>query len=248
MSWRLARSLRQLQRELDARFPSRLKPDWTIGDVAHQKRASDHNPNPQGVVCAIDVRSREVAALVAEHIRRTRDPRIKYVIHDSRIFSSYDHVNGKAYTWRPFGGNPHTDHAHISVGRGRDGQSTNPDLYDSEATWNFVALSKEKEQMLTRGSKGNAVALHQRALLAWKADALPQWGADADFGAETETAVKRYQKAADLEQTGNIDGLTSALLLRYLIPKPAAAGLTKAEAEGLFVAKGTNVDVRIRLP
>ena len=70
---------------------------------------------------------------------------------------------------------------------------------------------------LKRGDKGNAVGKHQEGLIAWNPDALPKFKADKDFGGETETWVKNYQKAADLDQTGIIDGVTSALIISYTI-------------------------------
>ena len=74
----------------------------------------------------------------------------------------------------------------------------------------------EEEQMLKRGDKGNAVGRIQTALIAWDSKALPKFGADKDFGGETETWVKNYQGAANLDRTGIVDGLTGAFLLEYL--------------------------------
>jgi|HigsolmetaAR201D_1030396.scaffolds.fasta_scaffold15936_2 hypothetical protein len=49
MAWRLARSLEQLRRQIDAAYPGRSKAsDGTIGDVAHSQRNSDHNPDAYG--------------------------------------------------------------------------------------------------------------------------------------------------------------------------------------------------------
>src|SRR5688500_6227543 len=53
---RLADSLRQFRDEVDTRWPNRNKrSDGWLGDAAHQATPSDHNPNPQGVVCAFDL-------------------------------------------------------------------------------------------------------------------------------------------------------------------------------------------------
>ncbi len=131
MSWRLARSIVQLQRELDVRWPDRVKPDWTIGDADHKGRPSDHNPNEVGVVTAIDVRSH--MAELADLLIRSKDPRIKYVIFDGRIFSS----TVAPWRWRPYvGSNPHRTHLHLSV----DGP------YDDVSPWGIgddMALSDE---------------------------------------------------------------------------------------------------------
>ena len=65
---------------------------------------------------------------------------------------------------------------------------------------------------LRRGDKGTAVTAMQRALLTWKPDCLPKYGADGDFGAETEAALKAYQKASGLSETGVYDAATEKAL------------------------------------
>lgn len=130
MSWRLARSLDQLRDEVQRRWPGTTV--WTIGDADHAARASDHNPNQDGVVCAIDVVGARQADAVWQHLLADPDPRVKYLIYRGRIVSS-THLPWKV---RPYHGpNPHTDHIHISVGRGPDGQSDDPWRYDDPAPW-----------------------------------------------------------------------------------------------------------------
>lgn len=65
---------------------------------------------------------------------------------------------------------------------------------------------------LSRGDSGNGVAAMQRALLRWNPDCLPKYGADGDFGAETEKAVKAYQSASNLPVTGIYGNATKAAL------------------------------------
>ncbi len=71
--------------------------------------------------------------------------------------------------------------------------------------------------MLKRGTHGAAVAHFQKRLMAWNGEALAEHGADGDYGEETETWVKAYQKAAELDETGTIDGVTAALLQGEII-------------------------------
>ena len=52
----------------------------------------------------------------------------------------------------------------------------------------------------------------QQALLAWKQGCLPKWGADGDFGSETEAALKAFQAAAGLPVTGVYDEATRKAL------------------------------------
>jgi hypothetical protein len=135
VSWRLARSLQTLQRELDQRFPGRLKPDWTIGDPAHRSRASDHNPRRgDGAVCAIDVRGATTAQALWNHLLLTRDDRVKYVIFNGKIV----HSTNQPWVIRQYrGANPHRDHLHLSVGRGPDGSSTGP--VDDRTPWGLLS-------------------------------------------------------------------------------------------------------------
>jgi peptidoglycan hydrolase-like protein with peptidoglycan-binding domain len=65
---------------------------------------------------------------------------------------------------------------------------------------------------LHRGDHGTAVEKVQRALLIWDAACLPEYGADGDFGEETEKALKAYQKAAELPVTGVYDEATRKAL------------------------------------
>jgi len=119
--WRLAKSLHTLRAQLDAMAPKRSKAhDGTIGDRAHASRASDHNPSIMddihGVVSALDIthdpRGGCDAHALAEHLRLSRDGRVKYVISKGRIFSSVT----APWTWRKYtGANAHTKHVHISV-------------------------------------------------------------------------------------------------------------------------------------
>src|SRR5262249_36859977 len=53
---RLAKSLITLIDEVDAKYPDRDRSnDGTIGDTSHQARRSDHNPDSEGVVRALDI-------------------------------------------------------------------------------------------------------------------------------------------------------------------------------------------------
>ncbi len=92
-------------------------------------------------------------------------------------------------------------------------------------------------------SPSNAVVKYQRGLIGWTSDALPKFGADGDFGDETEEWVKKYQRAADLDQSGEIDGVTAPLLLSYLESapvKPAKHKHPAAVTEGTKVTIGEN--------
>lgn len=67
-------------------------------------------------------------------------------------------------------------------------------------------------QGLSRGDHGTAVTAMQRALLAWDATCLPKYGADGDFGCETEAALKAFQASEGLPVTGVYDEATRKAL------------------------------------
>lgn len=118
-SWRLAGSLVTLRKQIDLAWSKRSKVhDGTVGDAAHAARASDHNPNSVGVVCALDIthdpRSGCDAELLAKALQAARDPRVKYVIWNGQIMSGSH--SDRAWVWRPYTGvNPHRTHLHVSV-------------------------------------------------------------------------------------------------------------------------------------
>jgi hypothetical protein len=134
MAWRAAKSIVQLQRDLDRAHPGRKKPDGIIGDAAHASRKSDHNPNSAGVVQAIDISEGGGLAdrALADRLLASHDKRIKYIISEGRIGSSYKSGGAMEWTWRPYtGSNAHMSHVHLSV-------VDDPALYDDESPWNVT--------------------------------------------------------------------------------------------------------------
>jgi hypothetical protein len=120
----LVPALDALRSEFNRNFSRRDKSsDGWIGDAAHQNSNSDHNPDANGIVHAIDVDEdlrapgatmREcVEHVVAEH-RAGRDNRLTYVIYERTIWSA-------SRDWQPRdydGSNPHDKHAHFSAKKG----------------------------------------------------------------------------------------------------------------------------------
>lgn len=66
--------------------------------------------------------------------------------------------------------------------------------------------------LLKKGSESPAVKSMQRLLMAKKYK-LPKYGADGDFGEETDIALKEFQKANNLEAHGKCDANTWAALI-----------------------------------
>ena len=122
MKPRLSKSAIQLREQIDDAFPDRDRTsDGWIGDTRHAARKSDHNPDGQGWVRAIDIdrdlngkgRKPDLMPDLADQIRiaaKSGDKRIAYVIFDGKIASPR-----KAWRWRTYDGiNKHNHHAHIS--------------------------------------------------------------------------------------------------------------------------------------
>ena len=125
---RLSKAAAQLREQFDDSYPSRDRTsDGWIGDTRHAARPSDHNPDANGWVRAIDV-DRDVSGRskpdlmpdIADQIRllckSKKERRIAYIIFDGRIASSK-----KAWAWRTYeGSNKHNHHCHISFEKEAD--------------------------------------------------------------------------------------------------------------------------------
>lgn len=127
MAWRLARSLESLRAQVNQIAPGRSKiSDGSIGNAEHSARLSDHNPDGDGVVRALDLTDDPRGGLDAlwlrEALRESRDPRIKYLISEGQICSPRRVNAHPAWAWRPYTGpNGHFKHLHISVQPGAAG-------------------------------------------------------------------------------------------------------------------------------
>lgn len=114
--------------QVNARWPDRdTASDGWVGDLTHQARQSDHNPDPDtGVVRARDFDSdltphrngtdpmQTLADQLIRCARRGEDRRrLSYVIYRGRIASGT--FRDTFWTWRPYiGTDPHINHLHVS--------------------------------------------------------------------------------------------------------------------------------------
>lgn len=127
MKAKLCAAGKQLREQIDDAFPDRDRTsDGWVGDTRHAARPSDHNPDANGWVRAIDV-DRDLSGKpkpdimpdLADQIRiagKSGEKRISYVIFDGRIASSK-----KNWAWRPYtGANKHNHHCHISFSQKGD--------------------------------------------------------------------------------------------------------------------------------
>lgn len=219
MAWRRARSLVVLEREIQQVAPGTTV--WDIGDQDHQTRASDHNPNAAGVVCAVDVLGD--AGLDLAHLAetvRTGGPAGKYVIYRDRIASA-----SRGWRWRAYGGAFHS-HVHVSVGRGPDGASTGP--YDDTSPW---GLAEGSDDMLglSKGDRGPAVRTLQ--IMIWKAGADPG-PRDGIYGEATSAGLLAVRKSVGSgASNGDTVGPYALAQLHEAVARRYAARAAKRAAD-----------------
>ena len=201
MAWRLAKSLKQLQKQINEMAPGRSRvSDGTIGDAAHSARKSDHNPNGQGIVAAIDVTHDPSGGCDGRILSRSliADSRVKYVIFNSQIWKA------RTGQWEFYDGhNPHDHHVHVSV---------KPDALDQTQDWAVrIAgapgevppadpILTEPRPRLKTGASGEAVRALQQLLNSLGFPC----GVDGVFGPNTRSAVKRFQEARGLSVDGEV--------------------------------------------
>lgn len=208
-SWRVARSLLTLRDQVNATHGLRAKgADGTIGDAAHAASVSDHNPDRYGIVRALDVTNDPDdhdgdptddfdAGALAEQLRASRDPRIKYVIWNRRIFSS----SIAPWTWRAYTGtDPHTNHVHISV--------VADDRADNPKPWQLSSTPTTQEDEVTPDDiKAIAKAAADEV---WTRRVEDYYGADTTTGA-AQGLILRQTTATLLEDRAGRTALLAAV-------------------------------------
>lgn len=118
MKPKLSHAARTLREMIDDAFPDRdRKSDGWLGDSRHSARVSQHNPDANGWVRAIDIDKdlndqKSAAFDLADQIRLCgkTDKRIWYVIFNGKIASKKS-----KFEWKKYDGiNPHEHHIHVS--------------------------------------------------------------------------------------------------------------------------------------
>lgn len=124
MSWKLSKAAIQLREQFDDCYPERdRRSDGTKGDLRHSKIVSDHNPDRNGWVRALDIDAdlnahKSEMAYVADQLRKSarQDKRISYLIYDGKIASAKS-----LWKWKKYRGvNPHRSHLHVSFKKSAD--------------------------------------------------------------------------------------------------------------------------------
>jgi len=125
MKPRLSKAASQLRLQVDDSFADRDRTsDGWVGDTRHSRTISDHNPDAEGWVRAIDIdadlsKQKGQSVYLADQIRlaaKNGERRITYVIHMGKIASPK-----KRWAWRKYDGiNAHNHHIHISFAKEAD--------------------------------------------------------------------------------------------------------------------------------
>lgn len=206
--------------DINARWPQRdRRSDGWIGDRAHQRQGSksDHNPDPRGIVHALDIDADgiDTALLVAALCAH---PSTQYVIYNRKIYS-------RSYGFRPrayIGSNPHTSHIHWSIQHGSTWENHNSRLKLEPRLPAIIKVSNTtptrswsadliKGMPLTRkGSKGRQVRRDQGLLTLYG----HRLRIDGDFGTFTDRAVRNLQASRRLRVDGIVGINTRAAMLR----------------------------------
>jgi hypothetical protein len=133
--WRVAKSIIVLETEVDTRWPSRQhQSDGTIGDAAHRARISQHNPDHEGIVRALDITSdpNEPHGWTVLNLIKD-DPRIRYVIARNPADNlDYIYQDG---TFERYTRMSHASHCHVSI-------VADDAFADSTAPWHVLAPPK----------------------------------------------------------------------------------------------------------
>jgi hypothetical protein len=124
-----AAAIQAARRDANIAWPKRSKKDdGTWGDAAHKKRKSDHNSG-HAIDISHDPASGADGDVIAAYA--IRDPRVKYVIWNRRIYTRSNPG------WRPYSkwrSMPHDKHVHISV---------TPTGGSESGEWQWTELAKE---------------------------------------------------------------------------------------------------------
>jgi hypothetical protein len=195
-----AKCLLKLREQVNELSPDRDKSsDGIRARKAHSRvnPNSDHEPHVMdgdvGVFTALDIShdpARKVDSYkLADILKQNKDPRIKYIISNHRIWNP-----SIADKWRPYKGrNPHDMHVHVSC---RDVKW----LFDSEAPWDLGNFAKAPiHTVINVGDQGDDVKKVQRIF------GLQETG---DFDEQLDRAVRRFQREQKLEADGIVGKYT----------------------------------------
>ena len=193
-----APACRAALKEATQRWPNcRTASDGIMCDGNHDP-SSDHCAGNAFDLTHDPANGCDAHALV-EGLRQRRDPRVKYIISNRRIWNL-----GIVDAWRPYNGvNSHTVHAHVSI-HAAHRNDTSP--FWSAAPGPVHSGGGDDwrtHPQLKRGVGDPSMVRHMQDLLIRAAHDLSQEvGADGKFGPGTERELKAYQAHRGLRADG----------------------------------------------
>lgn len=203
-----------LRAEFNSLSPNRDKgADGWIGDTAHASRTSDHNPDSQGRVLALDIDSTgpwpggvtdfNAFNMMVESLRG--DDRLEYIIWNRRIAS-----RDQGWKWRTYTGSsdPHINHAHFSARHDHTGNT-------STAPW---GIKEEGMSLPKQGDTGEDVKLWQYLLAELGYD---PGDADGQYGPKMAAAVNKFRADRGVAASTSVSGWTAFAILKELARKYA---------------------------
>ncbi|RWQ56577.1 MAG: peptidoglycan-binding protein [Mesorhizobium sp.] len=250
---RITKSLDALRSQVNTLAPKRSKAsDGWLGDAKHSMRKSDHNPEPDGTVDALDITHDPKNGVdiqkVCDAIIASKDRRVSYLICNGKIIAG----NGGPRPWvkRNYtGANKHTKHLHVSV-LDKFQDDTTP--WKIEAAFGKAAPVPAKPA--TKKAPSVVAAEKLSAQLAAGATPIAQpaeapavdketiervqqqlkdlgytevGGVDGKIGTMTATAIRAFRAENGLPEG---DGIDDALLLALQKAKPRVLAPARSEA------------------
>ncbi len=240
--WRAMNSLLVLRDQVNAFAPNRLRgSDGLVGDAAHQATISDHNPHDvdgvgRDIVTALDLTHDPAGGFdsyrFAETLRRNRDRRIKYVISNGRMFSSYATSSYAPFAWRPYSGaDQHKGHVHVSV--------LDAVISDTGTPWNLDGLGDNVSKAEVLDALDDQVA--------YTSQTVAKWAAANGWGPVSTRALAEYTMRATQDTEKAVEAL-GAKVDGLVVPSPAPVDAAVLKAALLdpevlaAIAKAVNDD------
>lgn len=207
MAWKLAPAISALKDAVLAKYPATIRgSDYvgTIGDARHAAGKSEHNPDPHGYVCALDIgfTSETLDDAYVRDLLTSPDHRLWYIISDGKIWSRTHNFVPRRYT----GPNPHTGHVHVSV-------RTERSSYMDGRPWRLGGAPGGNA--IGKGSPADAI----KRLQGGMRDTFPAYAGalavDGVWGPRTEQAVREFQRRTGLAADGIVGPATRAKLAEF---------------------------------
>jgi hypothetical protein len=232
-NWVMVPNLDEGRNQLNDRFPKRAKlAEGGIGDTAHQKSTSSHNPDDTSGASAEfndkdgkrEIRARDydknlnddkgvvmedVVQLWVKLARQGVLWWVRYIIYNGRIWHKKDGFVSRKYT----GSNRHTDHAHVNsdfTAKADEITGTNWHLADLDKTKPAATPSKPKALDVDGQWGDTTTKALQRVLKV---------NVDGDLGPKTIKALQSKLKGtvnSRLDVDGDLGPHTIAALQKYL--------------------------------